>query len=54
MKTKRRLPPLSFRCSSREAAVLAEAAAISGISRGCLIRRAALLAAAEALAGSGQ
>jgi len=46
---KRRVPPLSFRCSQREAALLAEAARAQGVSRGRLIRTAALVAAMEAL-----
>lgn len=46
---KRRTPPLSFRCSKQEQALLAEAAQRQGISRGRLIRNAALLMAAELL-----
>lgn len=46
---KRRRSPLTFRCSAREAALLAEAAQAQGISRGRLVRTAALVAAAEAL-----
>jgi uncharacterized protein (DUF1778 family) len=45
----KRFPPLSFRCSKREAALLAEAAQAQGVSRGHLIRTAALVAALEAL-----
>jgi uncharacterized protein (DUF1778 family) len=46
---KRRRPPLSFRCSQRDAALLAEAAQEQGISRGRFVRTAALAAALEAL-----
>jgi uncharacterized protein (DUF1778 family) len=44
--------PLTFRCSSKEAELLAAAAKQCGISRGALIRSAAL-AAAKTLATTG-